>query len=214
MAERNAAQKSSEQTETKQPQSPKQSQSAGVEAVERSTKQPGSLALAMPQLLLDPFSTFRSFYEGINRIMDPSGNRSSDRLNSLTAWVPPIEIEQYGNKYVVSAELPGIQEKDINVEVDDDMLVIRGERQESYEDDRGGMRRTERRYGQFYRTIPLPAAVDPNQGHARISNGVLMVSFPLIEPQSQRKQIPVTAGEESLRKVQHQENNRERSKAA
>jgi HSP20 family protein len=207
MAERNENQKSSEQKQTgqSQPQSQGQlqsvpGQSAGQSggAIERRSSPRNPMALGIPQFLLDPFSMFRSMYDEMNRALATSGNRnvsgSRDQSDTLAAWVPAIEIEQRDGKYIVSAELPGIEEGDVTVEVDDDMLIIQGERQYSHEETEGGIRRTERRYGQFYRAIPLPEGVNPNQAEARIGSGVLEVSFPLAESQNQRKQIPVSSG--------------------
>jgi HSP20 family protein len=173
----------------------------------------------MPQFLLDPFSMFRSISEEMNRMLSPSGARTGngprEGSEALVAWVPTIEIEQRDGKYIVSAELPGIEEGDVTVEVDDDTLVIQGERQYAHEETEGGIRRTERRYGQFYRAIPLPDGVDPNQAEARIDNGVLEVSFPVTQAQNERKQIPVTTGSQKASGSQNSETGRgETTKAA
>jgi len=126
----------------------------------------------------------------MNRMMERSGRRAASDF--LTAWIPTIEVEQRDNKYVVSAELPGISEGDVHVEVDNDVLIIQGQRQQSREENEEGVRRTERHYGQFYRSIPLPEGVDPNKGQAKIENGVLVVTFPLSQVRIDKKQIPVT----------------------
>jgi HSP20 family protein len=194
MAQRSANQKSSEQKQDTQ----SQSQSNQSQAIERHSSPRSSLALGMPQFLLDPFSMFRSVSEEMNRMLTPSSGRSTngsrEGSETLAAWIPTIEIEQRDGKYIVSAELPGVEESDVTVEVDDDTLVIQGERQYAHEETEGGVRRSERRYGQFYRAIPLPDGVDASQAEARINNGVLEVSFPLTQPQNQRKQIPVSSG--------------------
>lgn len=194
MAERSTNQKSSEQKQSTQ----SQSHSNQSQALERRSPSRNSLTLGMPQFLLDPFSMFRSISEEINRMATPfagrSTNGSREGSGTLAAWIPTIEIEQRDGKYIVSAELPGIEEGDVTVEVNDDMLVLQGERQYKHEETEAGIRRTERRYGQFYRAIPLPDGVDPNQAEARINNGVLEVSLPLTQAQNERKQIPVTTG--------------------
>jgi HSP20 family protein len=172
----------------------------------------------MPQFLLDPFSMFRSISEEMNRMLAPSGrntNGGREGSEALVAWVPTIEIEQRDGKYIVSAELPGIEEGDVNVEIDDDTLVIQGERQYAHEETEGGVRRTERHYGQFYRAVPLPEGVDPNRAEARINNGLLEVSFPLTQAQNQRKQIPVTTGGQQTKGSRNAESGRaEPTKAA
>jgi HSP20 family protein len=203
MAEQTANQKSSQQRQSTQPppQSAQSQASGQSQAIERRPSTPGSsLAFGMPQLLLDPFSIFRSLSEEMNRMLAPSrgrGEGSGDQSQTLAAWVPTIEIEQRDGKYIVSAELPGIDDTDVTVEVDDDVLVIQGERQYAHEETEGGVRRTERRYGQFYRAIPLPDGVDTSQAEGRINNGVLEVSFPMTQSQNQRKQIPVSTQQTS-----------------
>jgi HSP20 family protein len=214
MAERSANQKSSEQKKGAQ----SQTQNGQSQAMERRSTPHNSLAFGMPQFLLDPFSMVRSISEEMNRMLSPSGTRtgngSREGSQAPVAWVPTIEIEQRDGKYIVSAELPGLEEGDVTVEVDDDVLVIQGERQYEHEETEGGMRRTERRYGQFYRAIPLPDGVDPNQAEARINNGVLEVSFPLTQAPNERKQIPVTAGDQKAGSSQSTESGRNKSTKA
>lgn len=215
MAERSTNQKSSDQKQGTQ----SQSQGNQTQAIERRSSPRSSLALGMPQFLLDPFSMFRSFSEEMNRMLTPfagrSANGSREQSDTLLAWVPTIEIEQRDGKYIVSAELPGLEEGDVAVEVDDDTLIIQGERQYAHEETEGGVRRTERRYGQFYRAIPLPDGVDPSQAEARINNGVLEVAFPITETQNQRKQIPVSTGSQQASGSQKTESGRtETTKAA
>jgi HSP20 family molecular chaperone IbpA len=152
MADRNAAQKSLKQKQPTPSESTNKLQSGLSGAIEKHSKS-RSIGFGMPQLLLNPFSIFRSMYEEMNRMLEPAGRRtgngSSDRLETLTAWMPTIEVDQRGNKYVVSAELPGVEEGDVNVEVDDDVSVIHGQRQHSHEETHGGIRRSERHYGQL-----------------------------------------------------------------
>jgi HSP20 family protein len=215
-AQRNTQQKSTENRQTGESRS--QSESGQSQAIERRSQGRGSLSLNMPQFLLDPFSMIRSLSEEMNRMLAPTANRGTDGFregsDASIAWVPTIEVEQRNGRFIVSAELPGIEEGDVTVEVDDDVLVIRGERQYVQEDTEGGVRRTERRYGQFYRAIPLPEGVDPNQAEARINNGVLEVSFPLADSQNERRQIPVSSGGQPASGSESNQRRNEGSKAA
>jgi HSP20 family protein len=215
MVERNAAQESSKQKQPTQPESKNKLQAGSSGAIEKYARS-RSIGFGMPQLLVDPFSIFRSMYEEMNRMLGPSGrttgNGSSHRMDTFTAWMPTIEVDQRGDKYVVSAELPGIEASDVNVEVDDDVLVFQGQRQHSQEETQGGIRRSERRYGQFYRSVPLPQGIDPNQGRAQMNNGVLEVSFPLTEVHNDKKQIPVIA--DRSQSEQGKQSRSEGSKAA
>lgn len=189
MAEHNISQESIEQRQNNR------SQSGG--AIERRSHSRDLFGLGFPDFLLDPYSAFRGIYDEMNRMMTRSRGRAASSGFPST-WIPTIEIEQRDDKYVVSAELPGISEADVHVEVDNDVLVLQGQREQSRDQKENGVRRTERCYGQFYRSIPLPEGVDPKQGQAKINNGMLVVTFPLREAQVQKKQIPVTTTSQTV----------------
>jgi HSP20 family protein len=142
----------------------------------------------------DPFSVIRRMQRELNRAFSQSGTTSSrgDDLSNVV-WVPPVEVALQDNNFVVSAELPGLSDEDVTVEIRDDAVVIQGERQVEQDSDQGGIRRTERRYGRFYREIPLPDGADPEQATAEITNGVLQIRVPITEAQSNVRQIPVQA---------------------
>ena len=106
-------------------------------------------------------------------------------------WSPAIEVSQREGNLVVCAELPGIKPEEVKVEMTDDAIVIQGERRSQHEEKQGGMHRTERRYGQFYRSIPLPEGVNAEQVRAKYENGVLEITAPMPQEQSNRRQIPV-----------------------
>ena len=103
--------------------------------------------------------------------------------------------ERDGN-LVVSAELPGLNKEDVKVEVTADGLIIQGERKREHEEDRGGVHRSERSYGSFYRSIPLPEGANIEQAKAQFNNGVLEVRVPIPKSQQKTRQIPIEAGEE------------------
>jgi HSP20 family protein len=107
-------------------------------------------------------------------------------------WAPAIEVREQDGNLVVSAELPGLDEEDVRVEINNGTLVIQGERQQEREEEGGGIRRTEIRYGQFYRAIPLPDGIDPEQARAEFDNGVLRITIPLPQQSQQNvRQIEV-----------------------
>jgi HSP20 family protein len=103
-----------------------------------------------------------------------------------------VELFERGNNIVVRAELPGLNKDDVDVEVDDDALIIRGERHNDVEEEQEGYYRTERSYGSFYRAIPLPEGVDPNACNATFKDGVLEVTLQKpTQQQSKAKKINV-----------------------
>jgi len=157
----------------------------------------------VPSLLLDPlsifgdspFSMFGNMQQELSRAFGYPGRTNQlaqqDDFSTLV-WAPPVELAFRDGNLVVSAELPGLTEKDVTIEVNDDVLIIRGERNDEREESEGGIRRTERRYGQFYRAIALPDGADPEKARAEFQDGVLHVTIPL--EQSKLKQIPIQAG--------------------
>ena len=158
---------------------------------------------SVPSLLLDPlgffdddsFSLIRRMQREMNRVFSQAGLDFSGRGDDVlsTAWVPTTEISYKDGKLEVSAELPGISEKDVKVEINNDFLIIQGERKFEHEEGDGGVRRTERRYGQFYRAIALPEGADAEHARAEFQNGVLRVTIPVPEAQKTNRQIPVQA---------------------
>ena len=115
----------------------------------------------------------------------------------LASWSPAIEVKQKGNDLVVCAELPGLKPEEVRVEVNEDALVIEGERRQEQSNDQGGVHSTERRYGRFYRVIPLPQGANADQAKAEFRDGVLEVTVPIPGQQSRRRQIPVAGGRPS-----------------
>ena len=141
--------------------------------------------------LINPFSLIRRMQEDLNRAFGQSASSSSSDL-STAVWAPAIEVAQQNGNLVISAELPGLTDTDVTVEIKDDVLVIQGERKFETEETEGGIRRSERRYGQFYRAIALPDGVDPEQVRAEFQNGVLRIVVPMPKQvQSSSRQIPI-----------------------
>jgi HSP20 family protein len=143
---------------------------------------------------MNPFSMFRRMQDEINRVFNQSSLASqASRTDPLApvAWIPPVEVAYREGKLTVSAELPGLTEKDVDVQIVDNVLVISGEREVEEEENRGDVRRTEIRYGQFYRAIPLPDGVTADEARAQFQNGVLRITIPM--EQSNVRQIPVQA---------------------
>lgn len=145
--------------------------------------------------LNNPFSMMRRFGEDMDQLFAPSmaGSPSGDGQ-----WWPSIDVSEKDGKMIVHADLPGTDKNDVHVEVTDGSLTIRGERKREFQEDRGGFHHSERSYGSFYRSIPLPSGVKADDIKAQINNGVLEVAIPV--PESQRaRSIPI---EENLEKKQ------------
>ena len=102
-------------------------------------------------------------------------------------WSPELEVYERDNQLVVCIDLPGMKKDDIHVEITDDALVIQGERQHEFSSTQEGYQRSERSYGSFYRTVPLPDGIDPEQMRASFQDGVLKVTVPLPAQQQKRQ---------------------------
>jgi HSP20 family protein len=92
-------------------------------------------------------------------------------------WSPRVEAIQKGDRFIVRADLPGLKKDDVQVELTDEALTIHGERQEEHQEEREGYFHSEREYGQFHRTIPLPEGVITESARASFRNGVLEISM-------------------------------------
>ena len=133
---------------------------------------------AVPSLM-DPFRLMDSL------LSDVVGTRTGNGGDLLAQ--PRMNIEDKGNEIRVTAELPGVSESDVEVTLDDDMLIIAGEKRQEEEVDEGGMRLVERAFGRFRRAIQLPFEPDPSQVDAQFRDGVLTITIPKNAEQRDRQ---------------------------
>jgi HSP20 family protein len=108
-------------------------------------------------------------------------------------WVPNLDVSETSKEVIVQAEIPGMESKDINVSLEGGMLTIKGERKREHEEKDENFHRIERNYGSFYRSIRLPADVDPENVKATYKKGVLKINLPKTEKETGKK-IEVSAG--------------------
>ena len=146
----------------------------------------------------NPFAMMRRMHEEMDRMFAQtfgggmlSGGLGGHSSAGLGIWSPAIEVHQKDNALEVCAELPGLKPEEVHVEVSDGVLVIQGERQQQQSSEKGGVQRSERQYGRFYRSIPLPDGANTDQAKAEFRNGVLEITVPLPEQKSRRRQITI-----------------------
>jgi HSP20 family protein len=142
----------------------------------------------------EPFHGLNSLQEHVNRLFEDGFARSRSGQSELTSWAPAVDIYETENELVVKADLPDVQEKDIDVRVENNTLTIRGERKFSNEVHEDNYLRVERAYGTFTRSFSLPNTVNTETIHAEYRNGVLKVRMPKRE-ESKPKQIKISVSE-------------------
>jgi HSP20 family protein len=142
----------------------------------------------------DPFDLLQ---RRMNSVFDDFIGRSPSELWSGFGdnFAPQTDVSETEKEVRISAELPGLEEKDLDVTLSGDLLTIKGEKKEEQNEEKGDCWHHERSYGYFERTVQLPQAVDTDKASAKFKNGVLNVTIPK-KPgaQSARKRIELTAG--------------------
>ncbi len=145
----------------------------------------------MAILKWDPFKDLQAIQEKIDRIFEES-LRGRDLATGL--WTPAVDIYETDDAIVLEAELPGMNEKDIDVRVEDNVLTIKGERKIEQERKEENYYRMERYYGAFQRSFTLPSNVETDKIKAEYKKGILKVVMPKKE-QAKPKQIKVEVKE-------------------
>ncbi len=138
----------------------------------------------------NPFRELRAMQEQMNRLLDLAWNREPGEEMREGVWQPPVDIFEDAESLVIKAELPGIDQKDIDVRIEDNTLTLRGERKHDQEVRKENYHRVERYYGSFQRSFSLPATIDQEKVKASCDRGVLTVILPKKE-EKKPKQITV-----------------------
>lgn len=139
---------------------------------------------------------FWSLQQGVSRLVDdmlsgagmPLLNRPGQ---DQTLMMPQMNVSETDSEIRVTAELPGVAEKDVDVTLDDDVLTIRGEKKLENKEDKENYHFVERSFGRFQRSLRVPHTVKPDQVQARVENGVLTVILPKSSDQEKIRHIQV-----------------------
>ena len=141
--------------------------------------------------LADPWDDLRGLQREINALFDFGGSPASaglfDRSNG-----PALDVVETPEAFVVACELPGMEGPDVDVQVAENVLTIKGEKKEEAEDSGSHWYKRESRFGSFQRTLPLPAGVDASAVTGEMENGLLRITLPKREERKPR-QIAVKA---------------------
>jgi HSP20 family protein len=143
----------------------------------------------------DPYRELSTLQDRVNRLFG-SPRRERDEEMNLGAWIPPVDIVEEKDRILLTAELPGFQENDVEVQMEGGVLTIRGERKSESEKEGRTFHRMERSYGQFVRSFTLPNNVDRDNIKAKFNNGLLEIEMPKRE-EAKPRQIKISGGSDN-----------------
>ena len=149
--------------------------------------------LAMNREPAHPFDEFRREMDQLfDGFLSEWPGRTSLLDRRLGSFVPQVDLAETDKEVRITAELPGLDEKEVEVTLTQGVLTIKGEKREEHQENKGDIHRSECRYGMFERSVQLPADIDADKAKASFKNGVLKVTLPkTAEAQSNRRRIPV-----------------------
>jgi HSP20 family protein len=137
----------------------------------------------------EPLRDLASIQNEMNRLFGnvfdtpaPGGNG-----NTLRRWMPAMDLVETEDQFVLRADLPGLSDGDVNIEVEDNVLTVSGERKSEHETSKEGYHRVERAFGSFSRSLTLPEGVDADAVTASFDRGVLEIRIPKPEQRKPRK---------------------------
>ena len=142
----------------------------------------------------DPFREFSTLQDRMNRLFRESyGPEGRDESLTTSQFAPPVDVYEDEHNVVLKVEVPGIDEKDIDVRVENNVLTVHGERKVEKEEKEENFRRVERQYGSFTRTFTLPSTVDAERIQADYDKGILKIVLPK-KAEAKPKSIKVNVG--------------------
>jgi HSP20 family protein len=147
----------------------------------------------------DPFREFSTMQDRLNRMnrlfRESYSPEGPEEALTTTSFAPPVDIYEDEHNITLKIEVPGIDEKDIDVRIESNTLTVHGERKIEKEEKEENFRRVERQYGSFTRSFTLPSSVDSGQVSAHYDNGVLKIKLAK-KAEAKPKQIKVNVGSE------------------
>lgn len=144
----------------------------------------------------EPARELQSIQQEMNRLFGTFFDAPPGESNggAVRRWIPAMDLVEEDDHFVLRADLPGLSEEDVNVELEDNVLSISGERKSEHEDRKEGYYRIERASGSFSRSLTLPEGIDPERIQARFEKGVLEVRVPKPEQRKPRR-VAINVGE-------------------
>ncbi|CAA9527930.1 MAG: UDP-glucose 4-epimerase [uncultured Solirubrobacteraceae bacterium] len=149
----------------------------------------------------EPVRELDSIQSEMNRLFNTFFDTPTTAGNAapVRRWMPAMDLVEHEDHFLLTADLPGMKQEDVKLEVSDGVLTIAGERKTTHEERKGGYIRIERAAGTFQRSLTLPEGVDPEQVGASFRDGVLEVRIPKpVERKPHRVQIAVNGGQAAI----------------
>ncbi len=148
----------------------------------------------------DPLRDIDSLQGEMNRLFstffDTPTARGGNGSAAARRWIPAMDLIEAGEHFVLKADLPGMSEQDVNIELEDNVLTVSGERRDEHEHKGQGWHRVERTFGRFSRSLSLPEGVDADAVTASFDRGVLSIRVPKPEERKPRRVEIQATGEQ------------------
>jgi HSP20 family protein len=141
----------------------------------------------------DPFRELATLQDRMNRLFQETASSGETSLTTTGAFVPPVDVYEDEHGLRLKLEVPGVDEKDLDIRIENNVLTVRGERKFEKEEKEENFHRIERRYGSFVRSFTLPNTVDSEKVSASYKNGVLELQLAK-KAEAKPKQIKVNIG--------------------
>jgi len=146
----------------------------------------------------DPFREFTTVQDRLNRLFRESyGNEGREEALTTSSFAPAVDVYEDEHNVTLKVQVPGIEEKDIDIRIENNTLTLHGERKFEKEEKEENFRRVESSYGSFTRTFTLPTTVDAEKVTADYDKGVLKITLPK-KAEAKPKQIKVNVGGKTL----------------
>jgi len=135
----------------------------------------------------EPVGELSSLQDDMNRLFNTFFDTPTAGNGTVRRWIPAMDLVEAEDHFVLKADLPGLAEDDVHIDVEGDVLTVSGERKAEHEDKQEGYVRVERSYGSFRRSLTLPEGVDADAVTASFDRGVLEISIPKPEQRKPRR---------------------------
>jgi HSP20 family protein len=146
------------------------------------------------RFLGDPMFAFQRLFDDVFRGFSMPAIAGATGAGLGSVMMPQMDVRETENELRIAVEMPGVSPDDVDIQIDDDLLTIRGEKKLERQEDRENTHFTERAYGTFQRILRLPFKVDATQVQARFDNGVLAVTLPKPSGREASRRISVQSG--------------------